>query len=554
MVLTEDRAVARSSNPGREARGARPRRSARADACGAPVLTDRRTRRRARRPAARIRAGIASARSRRRRARRRAVQHGVRRRLLVRRLVGHITSAGLDAGARGVATGGTDVGRRVPALAPGVEVVGRYRGSGYKERRFLVRRPDGQWLQLTPLLYRVAAAIDGMRSSADIATTVGLQIEREVSAENVELLLEKLTELGLFASDEVTAKPDLMLGMRVRRPWIPARVVRPVARCLAPFFRMPLVVLVVAGFVLADVRLLSSDRVLQATGHVLGHPEEGLAVIGLILLGAVFHELGHASACTYGGARPGEIGGGFYLLWPAMYTNVTDSYRLRREGRVRTDLGGVYFNAIFVVAVADAYYLTGYSALPIVLVMTNLMILEQFLPFVRFDGYWALSDLAGVPDLFPRLAAALGRLVPFRRPSPLLEELKPMSRRVIVVWAAVTAIVLPAQFVLMLVLVPSVAVSTWFAIPERVEAIAAALQAHHLAAVLLGIVQLVLVTLFFVGLIYAVSFLSFRVVRGAVRRGGGSAVRRTLIAITVSCAVLVPVVWSASHVQLASPN
>lgn len=485
------------------------------------------------------------------------MQHTVRRRLILRRLVDQIAVADLVAGAEPRAsTPSADspgIGPSVPALAPGTEVVGCYRGSGYKERRYLVRRPDGQWLQLTPLLYRVAAAIDGTRSAADIAAVVGPQVDREVSAENVELLLGKLSNLGLFTSTD-RSKPDLLLGMRVRRPWIPARVVRPIAARLAPLFSVPLMLLVVAGFVAADIRVLGSGTVLQASGHVLGHPEEGLAVIGLVVLGAVFHELGHASACTYGGARPGEIGGGFYLLWPAMYTNVTDSYRLRRAGRVRTDLGGVYFNAIFVLVMASTYLLTGFSALPIVVLMTNLMIIEQFIPFVRFDGYWALSDLAGVPDLFPRLTASLGRLVPFRRPSPLLQELKPTSRRVIVVWALVTAFVLPVQFVLMLLIAPSVVVSTWFAIGVRIDEIGAELRARDFAAMLLGAVQLLLIALFLVGLIYALYFLVYRVVRGAVRRGGGCLARRAFTAFVVSCAVLSPVAWSASHVQLGSPS
>ena len=43
---------------------------------------------------------------------------------------------------------------------------------------------------------------------------------------------------------------------------------------------------------------------------------------------------------------------GLYMVWPAFYTDVTDSYRLPRRDRLRVDLGGLYFNAI--VAVVDA--------------------------------------------------------------------------------------------------------------------------------------------------------------------------------------------------------
>ena len=73
-------------------------------------------------------------------------------------------------------------------------------------------------------------------------------------------------------------------------------------------------------------------------------------MLGLAVASMLFHECGHAAACRYGGARPGVIGVGFYVVWPAFYTNVTDAYRLGRAGRIRTDLGGVYFNAVFVLA------------------------------------------------------------------------------------------------------------------------------------------------------------------------------------------------------------
>ena len=58
--------------------------------------------------------------------------------------------------------------------------------------------------------------------------------------------------------------------------------------------------------------------------------------------------------------RPGVMGAGLYLVWPAFYTDVTDSYRLGRGGRLRTDLGGLYFNAI--VAVAHRRRLVGRPA------------------------------------------------------------------------------------------------------------------------------------------------------------------------------------------------
>jgi putative peptide zinc metalloprotease protein len=48
----------------------------------------------------------------------------------------------------------------------------------------------------------------------------------------------------------------------------------------------------------------------------------------------------------------------------------------------------------------------------VVVFLINLDILFQCLPFVRFDGYWALADLAGIPDFFSQMGAFVLSVVP----------------------------------------------------------------------------------------------------------------------------------------------
>ncbi len=50
------------------------------------------------------------------------------------------------------------------------------------------------------------------------------------------------------------------------------------------------------------------------------------------------------------------------------------------------------------------------SSAPLLLLaigLTHLELLQQLLPFARFDGYFILSDLVGVPDLFARVGPVL---------------------------------------------------------------------------------------------------------------------------------------------------
>ena len=147
-----------------------------------------------------------------------------------------------------------------------------------------------------------------------------------------------------------------------------------------------------------------------------------------IVAATAFHEIGHASACRHGGARPGVMGVGLYLVWPAFYCDVTESYRLNRAGRLRTDLGGVYFNGIFALLMGAAYAATGFEPLLLVAFAQHMIAFQQLLPLLRFDGYYVLSDLTGVPDILGRIKPIFRSLVPWRKAEPAVTELKPWVR------------------------------------------------------------------------------------------------------------------------------
>ena len=102
--------------------------------------------------------------------------------------------------------------------------------------------------------------------------------------------------------------------------------------------------------------MLFEKGLASATHEAFYQPGLLLVVFAVTVLSAGFHEFGHAAAARYGGATPGAMGAGLYLVWPAFYTDVTDSYRLGRGGRVRTDLGGLYFNAIVAVAMFGVWW------------------------------------------------------------------------------------------------------------------------------------------------------------------------------------------------------
>jgi putative peptide zinc metalloprotease protein len=113
----------------------------------------------------------------------------------------------------------------------------------------------------------------------------------------------------------------------------------------------------------------------------------------------VVHELGHAATCARYGARVGPIGATIYMIYPALYCDVTDAWRLRRWQRVAVDLGGVYFQAIVTAIIAVGWLLTGSVVLYATAMMSMGIAITNLIPFFALDGYWCLSDALGVVNL-----------------------------------------------------------------------------------------------------------------------------------------------------------
>ncbi len=326
----------------------------------------------------------------------------------------------------------------VPRLAAGTELLGEFKDSGYSQPPSLVRRADGQVIQMSRLLYLVASRIDGTRGPSAIADLVSRDLGRVLSGDQVRYLISaKLMPLGLIAGRGTpvtlpTASP--LLALRAQGTLLPERAANAAGLLLRPLFHWPVIAVVIASVAALDYWLLSAHGLAAGLGQVLRNPVDLLIMAGLSLVSATFHECGHVAGCRYGGARSGRIGIGVYLVWPSFFTNVTDSYRLSRRGRLRTDLGGLYFNLIFILALAGAYAATSAEILPLVIALTHLEMLEQLLPFVRFDGYFILSDIVGVPDLFARVAPVV-RSGPARdSQDPRVASLRPRARAVITGW------------------------------------------------------------------------------------------------------------------------
>ncbi|MGW5201671.1 hypothetical protein [Streptomyces spiralis] len=432
----------------------------------------------------------------------------------------------------------------VPRLSQGLQLLGEYQGSGFTERRYIVRRGDGQVIQLSRLLYLVVAGVDGVRDAEAISHRVSGRYGAEVSTENVVHLVEhKLTPLGItvpFDGDaqEVSApRSDLLLALRGHKVIFHEAQVARIAAALAWLHHPLVVALVLAGAIVMDVWLFAVHGAITPVLQVLEQPLWMLILFALTVASLLFHEFGHASACRYGGAVPGKIGCGIFLIWPSMYTDVTDVYRIGRTGRLRTGLGGVYFNVVFMLALTAGYLLTGQPFFLAAIYLAHFEVLEQLFPVVRLDGYYILGDMAGVPDLYGKVKPILLSMLPGRRRAAAqLVGLKCSARTVVTLWVLTMVPLLLAEAAYVLWNLPRLLATAVRGLKGQCLGTYAAFTDGHIAAGLVAVIGTLMLLCPLAGGAYLAGRLSARLWRAAARASEGRPVVRVALAGAVAAA------------------
>jgi putative peptide zinc metalloprotease protein len=236
------------------------------------------------------------------------------------------------------------------------------------------------------------------------------------------------------------------------------------------FFRLPLLrpdaflartvaltdVFFTRGFVGAVLLLLGLDlylvsrewySVTDAMARMLT-PHAFLYYAVAVTFSKIVHEMAHAYAARRYGVRVPTMGVAFLVLWPFLYTDTSETWKLadRRKQLVVASAGmaselvlAVFSTLLWALAPEGAAKNVLFVLASTTWVVTLAINLS---PFMRFDGYFVLSDLLGFPNLHER-AGALARWWMRRvffgldeaQPEP---ELRPGQRGWLIVFAWLT--------------------------------------------------------------------------------------------------------------------
>lgn len=193
------------------------------------------------------------------------------------------------------------------------------------------------------------------------------------------------------------AHPDRMLERLW--PWVQL-LWTPVARFVYLFI----------GILGVLMTLPNIEAYVSTTSYLLT-PEGGVIFVVTLVILKICHELAHAFTAKAQGLHVRTIGVAFIVLWPILYTDVTDAWKLDKyRKRLAIDIAGVVFElvvagiALFLWALLPdgvlksvMFFLSGISITTSLFVNLN--------PLMKFDGYYVLMDLWRMDNLLPRAFA-----------------------------------------------------------------------------------------------------------------------------------------------------
>ncbi len=120
----------------------------------------------------------------------------------------------------------------------------------------------------------------------------------------------------------------------------------------------------------------------------------------------VVHELAHAFACRRYGGEVREMGLVFVLFAPLAYVDVTSSWRLPSKwSRIHVAIAGIYVELLVAAAAALIWQHTeakfaSHMLYNLIFMASISTILFNANPLMKFDGYFILSDLLELPNLY----------------------------------------------------------------------------------------------------------------------------------------------------------
>ena len=291
---------------------------------------------------------------------------------------------------------------------------------------------------------------DPARIAAEISQATPMVVSAELVQEFVQFLEQnRLLRPSAEGLDRLRQQANAK-GWREWRWWLrnylfvrvplvrPDRFLTRLQPWVDPLFTRTALVLLIGATLLGLVLVIRQWDVFTHSVMDLVSPSGILGFALALIISKTLHEMGHALVATRLGLRVAHMGVAFVVLWPMLYTDTGESWRLyTNRHRLAISIAGVSVELALAGLATLAWALLDDGTLrqAMLYLATTGWVLSLALnvsPFMRFDGYFILSDILNFPNLHER-AGATAR-VALRRgllglPDPYPEAFEPRTRR-----------------------------------------------------------------------------------------------------------------------------
>jgi len=309
---------------------------------------------------------------------------------------------------------------------------------------------EGRFVLLSEGQASLLELCDGTRDVPALSRALECRRGTTASPDRVEETLRRLARVGLLAGGTAVRRRDFVGSLFVRElaRLDPTPVLALVDRYTAAISgRVALVTTALSAVAASSTAATTAAPLVHDVGR-LWAVHSLLAVLLLGIIASAVHELAHAIVARRHGCRVPRWGVLVLYVTLGFYADVSESWRCPRRERLAIAGAGLLANLAMGSVALITWSVTrgtvvAQPSLLFALVNTTLVV-YNLNPFVRFDGYWLLSDMIRITSLRQKSFALLRhRVSRGAHPAPRLAR----RERRICAWYGPTALIATAAVV-----------------------------------------------------------------------------------------------------------
>ena len=129
---------------------------------------------------------------------------------------------------------------------------------------------------------------------------------------------------------------------------------------------------------------------------------DGIIWTFILMFVLLLHELGHTVSAQKYDVKVRELGFGIYTIFPVFYVDLGESWKLNIEKRIIINFSGIFFQLLLGCCFYGLFILYKTPILINIFHTNFIIIILNLNPFLKFDGYWIVSDLLNEKNLMKK--------------------------------------------------------------------------------------------------------------------------------------------------------